>query len=162
MTEDKQDQLIIESARILLPFIASLDPLWRDEIDVMRSERGFDELQTIGALVGYTLEQQAHMWIPQHPFFSDTHRPAGTRQACPQCGEGWIVAYPGQPVCSNACAIAFYAAKESSNVETTVERESQESSEKRLIQEAKEALNQPTQSEAPAKGRKARATSSLD
>jgi hypothetical protein len=106
-----KDQLIVESAKILLPFIASLDPLWRDEIDCMKQERGFDDLQCLGALVGYTLEQQAHMWIPRHPFFSDTHMAAGTKRECPECHKEWIVAYPGQPVCSNRCAASYHAVK---------------------------------------------------
>lgn len=106
-----EDQLIMESAKLVVPFIASLDPLWSDEIEVMRKERGWDDLQILGALCGYTLEQQAHMWIPQHPFFSDNHIPAGARQVCVVCDKEWIVAYPGQPVCSNACAEAYYAKK---------------------------------------------------
>ena len=98
----------MESAKILVPFIASLDPLWADELDIMGKERGWDPLQIIGALCGYTLEQQAHMWIPQHPFFSDNHHPTGSDVECRQCKKIFKAPYPGAFICSNYCAEIYY------------------------------------------------------
>ena len=107
-----RDKLIAESANILVPFIKELDPLWADYIEVMRAERGFDNLQIMAALVGYTLDQAGHMWVPQHPFFFDTHKPAGSKSPCKQCGLDFIAPYPGAQLCGNDCAYTYYGTHE--------------------------------------------------
>lgn len=95
---------IKQAAALVLEYLSSLDPQWRIRIQVAQEERHWDKLQTLCQLAAYTLEQNAHLWIPPHPAFEADYHPTGSTALCPVCQKEFISRYPGQPFCSNSCA----------------------------------------------------------
>ena len=94
--------------------LQTLSPAWRDKIQALMEERHLTPTQALGSLAAFALDTGQYLIVPDHPFFHDqTLRPAGTHQLCPVCEKEWELLYPGQPVCSNACAAAFYVGKQS-------------------------------------------------
>lgn len=91
-------------ARKLLDWLIDLDPAWRERVIALQEERGADPLRTLGILIGNTLESGNHMAIPDLPHLLDDYIPAGQTRPCPQCGQPYTLAYPGQPYCGNECA----------------------------------------------------------
>lgn len=93
-----------KAATELLEFIRELDPTWRERIDARVAEhQGETPLQTVGALVGRSLDVGEHMSSPQHPFFHPDFEPAGTEKTCPRCGVVFKVLFPGQQFCTDEC-----------------------------------------------------------
>lgn len=105
------DQAELERAGILLSdYIASIDPAWSERLHIMQNDRGLKPFQAIGALAGYTLDHSLHMAIPSHPAFETVLARPG-KMDCPVCHTLYSPQYPGQPVCSNACAKPYYEAR---------------------------------------------------
>lgn len=97
-----------KAAKFLLAHIGSLDPTWKSRLEILKSERGFTDVQALGSMVGYALERGEHLLCPTHPYFEPDYHGAATGDvAICACGQAYKVAYPGQPYCSNACAMKY-------------------------------------------------------
>lgn len=101
----------VKVAQELIDYLGLIEPAWGERCAITQQEFGLDALQTIGAYVGYVLENGLHTSIPRHPFFEPgvalTATPANA--PCPVCGKNWSREYAGQPVCSNTCAKVYYS-----------------------------------------------------
>ena len=110
----KSREHYVHLAKELLHYIGSIEPLWKERIDITRSEFSLDDLQILGAYVGSVLDGGQHTVVPRHAFFEpgfvavDT---SGGDNICPVCQKPWAPAYASQPVCSNACAKTYYGLK---------------------------------------------------
>ena len=91
-------------AQKLLDWVLSLDPAWKDRATCLQEERHVGPLQTLAILCCYTLESGNHMSVPILEQLLDGFSPAGATADCPQCGNPYDLAYPGQPYCGNTCA----------------------------------------------------------
>lgn len=98
----------LKAAGIVLAYLGDLDPTWAERIQITKSEFNYDDLQCVGAYCANQLESGMHTVIPRHPFFEPGFVPPEDGHVCPACGHDWKPAYPGQPVCSNACAVPYY------------------------------------------------------
>jgi hypothetical protein len=95
-----------------LKSMRALSPTWDAKITALMEERGLNATQALGSLAAFALDTDQYLVVPDHPYFNDVHmRPTGSKMICPVCDGEFELKYPGQPVCSNQCAQAFYANK---------------------------------------------------
>lgn len=99
-----------EAAEMVYDWIAGLEPLWGERLQIMRDERGLTKLQCLGSLIAYPLEHALHMTVVQHPAFEGTLWQPGGKLTCPNCAMEYEPPYPGMPYCGGACAAAYRAA----------------------------------------------------
>ena len=97
-----------EMAAQLLKYISSFDPTWAARIEIMRAERAMDDLQIAANTMAVVLERAEHMTVPDNPYFQDDFGSAYDERPCKWCEKPFMPEYPGQPLCSNSCAINFY------------------------------------------------------
>ena len=97
-----------DMATQLLKYISSFDPTWESRIEIMRSERAMDSLQIIANTVASVMERAEHMTVAGNPYFEDEYGSAYEERPCPWCEKPYIPSYPGQPLCSNTCAVHYY------------------------------------------------------
>jgi hypothetical protein len=88
-----------------LRWLGTLDPTWATRIEILRTDKKLDSLQTLGSLAARTLERAEHTVLANHPFF-EPGVVAMVDPVCPACGEKFAPKYPGQrghlnPDCSN-------------------------------------------------------------
>jgi len=139
-----------QAAHIILMWLGSLDTRWATNIQVAREERHWNDLQIIGQLASYTLDQNAHLIVPQHPAFEiGGSRGGGTGSmlACPHCEKPFIARYAGQPYCSNACAIAArsgVAPVPATTISTSLEKTLTQREAEMLAQSPLAGLGKPT------------------
>lgn len=93
LTVDDRERLA-EYARAFIEFVAALDPAWAKRIESARAERGWTDLQMVTAWVARTLENEAHMTAPPHPFFQPAFRPSTGK--CAGCGKRFKPEFAGQ------------------------------------------------------------------
>ena len=98
----------LRAASTVLAYISSLDPTWASRIQITKDEFSYDDLQCVGAYVANQLEQGLHTVIPRHPFFEPGFVPPAGPHECLHCHKPFSPEYPGQPLCSNPCALAYY------------------------------------------------------
>ena len=102
----------LKAATILLEYVGSLDPTFAERIQITKDEFHYDDLQTAGAYIADQLEAGRHTVIPRHPFFEPGFTPPPAEGVvCPICKNKFDPAYPGQALCGNICAAAFYKAR---------------------------------------------------
>ena len=99
----------LKAASTVLAYIGSLDPTWAERIQITKDEFHYDDLQCVGCYIANQLEAGLHTVIPRHPFFEPGFEPQSGPHTCLQCKVQFKPDYPGQPLCSNACAIKYYA-----------------------------------------------------
>ena len=99
---------VLKAASVVLAYMGSLDPTWAERIKITKDEFGYDDLQTCGAYIANQLEQGLHTVIPRHPFFEPGFIPPSDKHICPVCEKPFQQSYPGQPICGNICAAAYY------------------------------------------------------
>lgn len=97
------------AAQRILDFCNGIDPAWSERLRAVREERGFSPLQTVGAFVGYVLDNSFHMEIPTHPYFHDGKFAASRERECPECHQTFKALHPGQVCCSNPCGRVYFA-----------------------------------------------------
>jgi hypothetical protein len=86
------------NASEVLTWISSLEPLWRDRIEALKQERGFDDIEALTSLCGYTLDNSLHMIVPKHPILEGVPWQADEKN-CPECGVSYHEKYPSQATC---------------------------------------------------------------
>jgi hypothetical protein len=96
------------SATRVLAWLSAIDPTWADRLRVLKEERGFTELQALGSCIAWVCDNEQHMVIPNRDEFLSGATGA-LPHPCPVCDHEFTPSYPGQPVCSNDCAAAYYA-----------------------------------------------------
>jgi hypothetical protein len=97
-----------KAAKFLATYIASLSPEYGDRLQILKDERGFDDLQALGSIVCASLDRGEHMLIPSHSLFASIEPIHGTGEHvnCP-CGKQFTSQYPGENRCSNECAVKY-------------------------------------------------------
>lgn len=92
----------------ILAFIGTLDPMWANRLEIVQTDRHLDNIQTLGSLVVRPLDAGEHTVVSSHPFFAGDYTPTSQTTKCPVCEQDFQPGHPGQPVCSNDCALIFY------------------------------------------------------
>jgi len=106
-----RDQQIEDASAFLLKWIRGIDPTYASHIDAARDEYAWSARQMIGAWCAYILENDLYMQVPTNPFFEPGFTGTGGGAAtCSMCGTSFTVAYPGQHLCGNTCALQRAAA----------------------------------------------------
>ncbi len=91
----------------LLNWVANIDPTWRTKLQARMQERGDTAREMFGAYVGYILEHDLHMEVPQHALFRKGAPLTPEQSECAYCRERFRPDWPGQVYCrrqGNRCA----------------------------------------------------------
>jgi len=102
----KSNENLKKAATFLLKYISDLAPEYEERIGILKTERGFDDLQAIGSMVCIVLDRAEHLSIPTHPAFQPNYEKLSGPIQCP-CGKMFQPEYNGMNRCSNECAYRF-------------------------------------------------------
>ena len=100
------DAEIERCCQVALTFVGSLDPGWKERIEIMLEVRNFCARQALGAMMGYCLDRSLHLEIPSHPFFEPGNHPM-LEKPCEECGVMFSPKVPGERFHDNNCGFAF-------------------------------------------------------
>lgn len=99
---------VADCAPRVLAWIGSLDPDWAQRIEIMKSERGFDDKTILASLCAHVLENNLHMTLPAHEAVQGMYwTPDEVR--CPVCDRLYLMKYPDQRTClAPECGRAYH------------------------------------------------------
>lgn len=99
MAKQQLETKLADAAHTLIEWITSLDPTWRQKIDIALAEYGFTEQQLIGNWIGFVLDTDNHTAVSARPEFQPDFQPALTERVCDACEKPFRAKFAGQRWC---------------------------------------------------------------